>query len=195
MATFLPEWVNKNFATTGTEENLLIGFSKSGYGDLDLLFKHPSVFAAAAAFDFPADMATYNDLGTSSSGNYGTDANFQNNYRMTDTFIDARKAPFTTADRVLISEGPVFASEVANFDALLTSHGVLHTLLTQTQGPHTWSGGWLSNDVAGLYGLVQAMGSFGSSSSAAITSGSSLVGAETQQSVLTASLEPPSAHV
>ena len=109
MATILPAWVDSNFATSGTEKNLLIGFSKSGYGALDLLFKHPSVFDAVAAFDFPADMAAYNDFGSSSGGNYGTDANFQNNYRMTGTFIDAWKAPFTTEDRILISEGDVFA--------------------------------------------------------------------------------------
>ena len=153
MATLLPAWVDSNFATSGTEENLLIGFSKSGYGALDLLFKHPSVFDAVAAFDFPADMAAYDDFGSSSSGDYGTDANFQNNYRMTGTFIDTWKAPFTTEDHILISEGSVFATQVADFDALLTSHGVEHTLLTQTSDAHSWPGGWLSDAVAGLYGL------------------------------------------
>jgi hypothetical protein len=68
----LPAWVDSNFATSGTEDDLLIGFSKSGYGALDLLFKHPAVFDAAAAWDFPADMAAYDTYGASSSGNYGT---------------------------------------------------------------------------------------------------------------------------
>ena len=153
MATLLPAWVDSNFATSGTEENLLIGFSKSGYGALDLLFKHPSVFDAVAAWDFPADMAAYDDYGSSSSGNYGTDTNFQNNYRLTGTFIDTWKAPFTTEDRIWISGMMCLQTEVADFDALLTSHGVLHTLLTQTYDAHSWSGGWLSDAVAGLYGL------------------------------------------
>jgi hypothetical protein len=95
--------VDSNLAISGTEENLLIGFSKSGYGALDLLFKHPAVFDAAAAWDFPADMTAYNNYGA--DGNYGTDANFQNNYRLTDTFIDTWKAQFTTEDHILISEG------------------------------------------------------------------------------------------
>ena len=155
MATVLPAWVDSNFATSGTEENLLIGFSKSGYGGLDLAFKHPSVFDAVAAFDFPADMAAYDDFGSSSSGNYGTDTNFQDNYRMTNTFIDTWKTPFTTQDRILISEGEVFQTQVADFDALLTSDGVEHTLLTQTNDAHSWFGGWLSDDVAGLYSLVE----------------------------------------
>src|SRR6516162_7339365 len=100
-------------------------------------------------------MSAYDNYGSSSSGDYGTDANFQNNYRMTGTFIDAWKTPFATQDRILISEGDVFQSDVADFDALLSSHGVLHTLLTQTSDSHSWPGGWLSNAVAGLYGLEQ----------------------------------------
>jgi len=111
------------------------------------------LFDAAAAFDFPADMAAYDDFGLSSCRNYGTDANFQNNYRLTDTFIDAWKVPFTTAERIWISEGAAYQPQVANFSALLTSQGVFHTLSIQTNDAHTWSGGWLSDAVSGLFGL------------------------------------------
>ena len=65
VADILPQWVDSNFSTTGTEKNLLVGFSKSGYGALDLELKHPSVFSAVAAFDFPADMSSYDDYGSS----------------------------------------------------------------------------------------------------------------------------------
>jgi pimeloyl-ACP methyl ester carboxylesterase len=149
----LTTWVDSNFATTDDEKNLLIGFSKSGYGALDLLLKHPDVFDAAAAFDFPGDMSAYNEFGSSSANDYGTDANFQDNYRMDQAFLDMWKAPFTTQDRILISEGPVFATQVADFDTLLTSNGIGHTLLMQPSDAHTWYGGWLAADVAGLYGL------------------------------------------
>ena len=88
MADILPEWVDNNFSTTGSEKNLLVGFSKSGYGALDLEFKHPSVFSAVAAFDFPGDMSSYDDYGSSSAHDYGTQANFQDNYQMTASFID-----------------------------------------------------------------------------------------------------------
>ena len=69
------------------------------------------------------------------------------------------KAPFTNEDRILISEGPAFQSQVADFDALLTSQGVMHTLLNQTNDAHTWSGGWLSGAIAGLYGLEKNLNS------------------------------------
>ena len=150
MSTFLPAWVDSHFSTTGTEDDLLLGFSKSGYGALDLLLKHPSVFDAAAAWDFPADIAV------EGNGNYGTDANFQNNYRLTGSFIDTWKAPFTTQDRIWISGYSAFQSDVSDFDSLLTSHGVLHTLSPQTFDTHSWSGGWLPDAVAGLYGLVES---------------------------------------
>ena len=41
VADILPQWVDSHFSTTGNEKNLLIGFSKSGYGAVDLLLKHP----------------------------------------------------------------------------------------------------------------------------------------------------------
>src|ERR1700691_2627728 len=123
MSTILPEWADSNFATSGTEKNLLVGFSKSGYGALDLEFKHPSVFSAVAAFDFPADMTSFVA--------YGTEENFQDNYQLTAGFIDKWKGPFTTQDRILISEGPS-PTQVADFDSLLSSQGVMHTLLNQT---------------------------------------------------------------
>ena len=76
VADIFPQWVDSHFSTTGTEKNLLIGYSKSGYGALDLELKHPSVFSAVAAFDFPGDMSSYDDFGQDSAVIYGTEANF-----------------------------------------------------------------------------------------------------------------------
>jgi S-formylglutathione hydrolase FrmB len=157
VADILPQWVDSNFSTTGTEQNLLVGFSKSGYGALDLELKHPSVFSAVAAFDFPGDMTSYDDYGGSSANDYGTQANFQDNYEMNASFIDAHDASFTNQDRILISEGPAFQSQVADFDTLLTSQGVMHTTLDQTNDSHAWAGGWLPGAIAGLYGLEQKL--------------------------------------
>jgi hypothetical protein len=165
VSTFLPAWVDSEFATSGTQENLLLGFSKSGLGAVDLLLKHPSVFNDAAAWDFPADMTSYSDFYGADVA-YGTDANFQNNYRLTGSFLDTWKAPFTTEDRIWISGYGLFGNQMSDFDALLTSHGVLHTFAPQTYDAHTWSGGWVPDAVAGLYQLadngVQLVEAFGS---------------------------------
>ena len=156
VSSILPQWVDSHFSTTGDEQNLLIGFSKSGYGAVDLLLKHPTVFSAAAAYDFPADMPTYDGLGSSSADDYGTQANFQNNYELDQSFVDTYKAPFTTQDRLWISGGPLYAGQVADFNNLLTSQGVLDTYsTTETTDAHSWTGGWVSSAVTGLFGLAQ----------------------------------------
>jgi hypothetical protein len=150
-ATLLPKWVDSNLTTTGTEKNLLIGFSKSGYGAVVLQFKHPSIFRAVAAWDFVADLSSYDEYGSSSSNNYGTATNFRDNYQLTAAFIESWKAPFTTEDRIWVSGGPYLHNQVADFDTLLTSHAVLHSHSVKMYD-HTWSGGWLSDAVAGLFG-------------------------------------------
>ena len=156
VSSILPQWVDSHFSTTGKEENLLLGYSKSGYGAVDLLLKDPQVFDAAAAFDFPAGMTDYAAFGASSATDYGSQANFQANYELNQSFIDTYKAPFTTQDRLWMSEGPLYGSDVANFDTLLTSQGVMHTLSTsQTGDAHNWTSGWVSGAVAGLFGLAQ----------------------------------------
>jgi energy-coupling factor transporter ATP-binding protein EcfA2 len=160
VSTILPQWVDSHFSTTGDEKNLLIGFSKSGYGSVDLLFKHPTVFDAAAAFDFPADTTSYTSLGSSTADDYGTQANFQNNYELDQSFINAHQASFTTQDRLWISQGPLYGNDVADFNNLLTSQAVMHTLsTTETNDTHSWTGGWVSTAVAGLYGLEQKLNS------------------------------------
>ena len=112
---------------TGHEQNWLIGFSKSGIGAQDLLLKHPDLFATAASWDFPADMASYNQFGSSSADNYGTDANFQANYRLTPSFVEAHKTPFVANNRIWIGGYQAFQTDVTDYDSLLTSEGILHT--------------------------------------------------------------------
>ena len=47
-------------------------------------------------------MSAYDQFGSSSADSYGTDANFQANYRLTPAFVDAHKAPFLSNNRIWI---------------------------------------------------------------------------------------------
>jgi Putative esterase len=49
----LVPWVTANLSTTGTEQNWLVGLSKSGYVGMDLLLKHPDLFTSGAFWGFP----------------------------------------------------------------------------------------------------------------------------------------------
>ncbi len=148
--TLLQSWVVTNFSTSGTEQNWLIGFSKSGMGAQDLILKHPDLFQLAASWDFPADMSSYDQFGQSSVNAYGTDANFQTNYRLTPAFLDAHKEPFTAENRIWIGGYNSFQTDIADYDASLTSEGILHTTAPSQQMDHSWDGGWVPEALVAL---------------------------------------------
>ena len=150
MTQDLVPWIKHNLATTGREQIWLIGFSKSGLGAQDLILKHPDLFTLAASWDFPADMSSYNQIGGAQS-NYGTDANFQANYRLTASFLDAHKAPFVSDNRIWIGGYAVFRKDISNYSALLTSVGIAHTTGTPRPMAHRWNSGWIPIALAALH--------------------------------------------
>jgi len=161
MIDHLVPWVEANLSVTGQEEHWLIGFSKSGFGAVGLLLRHPTVFDAAAVWDFPADQPDAYDF--QMLQNYGTDANFQANYRLTSDFIAARKEPFQAARRLWLSDDfatyygvPTFRDEVLAFAGRLGANDVLFRLEGGDTRPHTWSSGWLAGAVAGLQDMRYA---------------------------------------
>jgi hypothetical protein len=143
MATELEPWVAQNLSTTGTEQRWLIGFSKSGIGGQDLILKHPNLFTLAASWDFPADMSSYNQFGADSAAGYGTDANFQSNYRLSSTFLNAYEAPFLGANRIWIGGYDLYQTDVSDYDTLLTAEGMAHSTETPTLMDHDWNSGWV----------------------------------------------------
>ena len=151
MTTELQPWVKANLSTTGTEQCWLIGFSKSGMGGQDLLLKHPDLFTLAASWDFPADMKSYREYGAGSAESYGTDANFQANYRLTADFLTAHKAPFVANNRIWIGGYHIFQTDISDYDALLTSLGIRHSTETPTRMTHRWDSGWVQIALAALY--------------------------------------------
>jgi hypothetical protein len=143
MTSELEPWVRANLGTTGTEQIWLLGFSKSGLGAQDLLLKYPDLFTLAASWDFPADMASYDAFGTSEEAEYGSDANYQANYRLTPAFLNAYKTPFTGSDRIWIGGYNKFETDVSDYNSLLASDGMAHTTQTPTLMAHRWDSGWV----------------------------------------------------
>jgi hypothetical protein len=143
MTQDLVPWVQQNLSTSGSEQNWLIGFSKSGIGGQDLILKHPDMFTLAASWDFPADMSAYDQYGSSSASSYGTDANFQANYRLTQAFLNAHKAPFQANNRIWIGGFSAFQTDDTDYDHLLTTLSIAHTTETPTAAAHAWDSGWV----------------------------------------------------
>jgi len=151
MAMDLQPWVKANLSTSGSEQHWLIGFSKSGIGGQTLILRHPDKFSLAASWDFPADMNAYDEYGTNSSDSYGTDANFQANYRLTAAFLAAHAAPFQANNRIWIGGYQLFQQDVADYDALLTAQGIQHTTESPTAMTHAWDSGWVPIALAALH--------------------------------------------
>ena len=149
MTDDLVPWVTQNLSTTGHEQNWLLGFSKSGIGGQDLILNHPDVFTLAATWDFPADMSYYGQF-NGSADQYGTDANFQTNYRLTPIFLEAHKLPFVTSNRIWIGGYQAFQTDMSDYDALLTSEGIPHTTEPPTVMAHRWDSGWVPIALAAL---------------------------------------------
>ena len=158
MTSELEPWVKANLATTGTEQNWLIGFSKSGIGAEDLLLKHPDLFTLAATWDFPAGMSDYDGTdpirGTTVGGDpqdgYGTSANFQANYRLSTAFLDAHKAPFVGSNRIWIGGYSAFQTDMTAYDSLLATEGIAHSTETPTSMAHRWDSGWVPLALAAI---------------------------------------------
>jgi hypothetical protein len=147
----LVPWIKQNLATTGNEQTWLIGFSKSGIGGQDLILKHPDLFTLAASWDFPADMATYDGLGSDPAANYGTNANYQANYRLTSAFVDAHKGPFLASNRIWIGGYALYQQDMTDYNAILNAKGIVHTTETPTPTSHRWDSGWMPMAMAALY--------------------------------------------
>jgi hypothetical protein len=146
----LVPWVARHLATTGHEQNWLVGFSRSGLGAQDLILRHPDLFALSASWDFPADMRSYDQYGPSSTHCYGTEQSFQANYRLTPAFVNAHKAPFIHRDRIWIGGYAAFQTDVSDYDALLTSHGIAHMTERPQATAHSWGSGWMPLALAAL---------------------------------------------
>ena len=151
MATELLPWVDQQLASTGREQNWLIGFSKSGYGGQDLLLKYPNLFTVAASWDFPADMSSYNQLGFGAAPVYGTEANFAANYQLTQAFVAAHRSPFLTQERIWIGGYSLFHQDVSDYAALLKSQGIAYTTGPSQYLAHRWDSGWVPAALAALY--------------------------------------------
>src|SRR5262249_7551877 len=111
--------------------------------------RHPDTFSVAASWDFPADMFSCGQF-TGACGVYGNDANFQGNYQLTQSFVDAHKTPFLAKNRLWIGGGPIFSQDASDYDALLTSEGIAHATAPPSSVAHRWDGGWVPGALAVL---------------------------------------------
>jgi hypothetical protein len=124
------------------KDRLLLGFSKSGYGAVNLLLRHPDVFGAACSWDAPLAFIEAN------FGNVGTSVNFGTRERMADYLpMKLAEAPAATfragGPRLTILGRKIWWNHQAIFHDLLTRLEVPHRYDDSLVFEHRWDSGWL----------------------------------------------------
>lgn len=141
------------------DARLLLGYSKSGWGALNLIFRHPDMFDAAAIWDAPLMMTSMPATYPGATPVLGADAYFQANYRL-DSHLDSYAADFQASNRLWLGVNPGgnnFDPETHAFSQLLSARGIIHTL-DEGSGTllHSWDGGWVPGAMSFLGAAVPA---------------------------------------
>ena len=146
LKTVLPFVETKYPVQTTAESRLLVGFSKSGWGAISLLFRHPDVFGRAAAWDTGIRVDTgpidESDRQQRIAREWGTKENFER-YRIS-SLIKSRGEHLGNEARLFYynvegTRGPGGAM----IHRLLVEYGVPHRYLYEPKREHRWDSGWL----------------------------------------------------
>ena len=137
------------FAPPGQmSQRWLIGFSKSAVGALSLIFRHPHVFSAAAAWDGPAQF-TDTSAFPGMLENFGTEENFDL-YEIPRLVAQSAEA-FRLQRRLWISgDQSAWTSHMVELHDQMLQAGALHTFAQNGPRGHSWDSGWLDGGVIAL---------------------------------------------
>ena len=139
ISTFLEEIDQLAKKPIPSAQRLLIGFSKSGWGAITLLLRHPQIFGRAAAWDAPFTLKAPDRWGTSEI--FGTQENF-NQYRL-EHILTKRRPRLGSDERLALSGYGSFKVDIDYAHQLFIRHNIPHRFANQTQAKHIWSTAWL----------------------------------------------------
>lgn len=127
---------------------LLLGFSKSGFGAVSLLLRHPDLFGRAAAWDAPLMLEHPGPFGSSEV--FPTPESFAP--CAIPPLFEKQAASLRTGSRLILMGYSGFREHMQQADALLTRLGIPHEYRDGPKRDHSWYSGWLPEAVALLMG-------------------------------------------
>ena len=127
---------------------MLLGFSKSGYGAVALLLRHPDLFARASAWDSPL---MREQLPPQRLPIYGTEENFRS-YQIV-RLLKQQAAKLKNAPRLQVLGHNLFREQSQQFHTLLEELKIPHTYQNQPFRTHSWNSGWLADAVSLLLSI------------------------------------------
>lgn len=132
-------------------KRLLVGFSKSGFGALNMLLRYPDMFTAAAAWDAPLMKQAPDQFGMGPI--FGTQANFDR-YRLDRQFRD-RARIFSRDNRIVLMGYDHFRDDMQRMHNLLEQLNIQHVWEDGPQRRHHWQSGWLGEAIEAVVELGQ----------------------------------------
>lgn len=139
---------------TADPRRLLLGFSKSGWGAMAMLLRHPDLFRAACAWDAPLMM--------DAPGRYNSGVVFPSRecfqgYGIPH-LLERNAAAFRPAARIALSGCSGFCNDMRQAHDLLGRLGVPHIYIDRTRPVHAWDGGWVEESVDLLVAMTEPAG-------------------------------------
>lgn len=143
MVRTLVPFIDANFPTAaGPEGRWLLGFSKSGWGAVTLLFRHPEIFGYAAAWDAPFLL----DASGDDWGPMGLEKIFGTREQMLKflpTALTLQAGPHPeTRPRLVAGPGKFWKAQGNGFGRHLRKHHIPHVFRADLLLPHRWDSGW-----------------------------------------------------
>ncbi|MEQ8786446.1 MAG: alpha/beta hydrolase-fold protein, partial [Pirellulaceae bacterium] len=143
--TVVVPFIEQQYSTSGlVEDRLLLGFSKSGYGAVSMLLRHPDFFGRAAVWDAPLAMSDPAS-GWDFLGVLGSRDNFHANFQITNQIATLGHNLQGQAPRIfLLGYSYDFTrQDHATVDALMTQYSVPHVYFPGVYRQHVWASGWI----------------------------------------------------
>ena len=127
---------------TDPKQRKLIGFSKSGWGALTMIMRHPQVFQAAAIWDAPlminGKAKDWGPMGLKKV--YGKpEAMLPNIPR---ALIETHAKPLLKEQRLVLGLGNFWRKHMQPFHELLKAQKIPHVFRTDLTQKHRWDTGW-----------------------------------------------------
>jgi len=130
-------------ARAEAQGRLLLGFSKSGWGAMSLLLRHPDLFGKAAAWDAPLMLDKPDRYGTEPI--FGTQKQFEE-YQVT-RLLEKQAAQFRSGDRIFLLGYGNFRVQMQQAHDYMARLKISHIYVDGPKRSHDWNSGWVPEAV------------------------------------------------
>lgn len=132
----------KNYRSRYIDKNLkvyLLGFSKSGFGSMNLILKYPELINGVIIWDAP--LSTKWNVKWGMEDSFGTESNFMNHYYlMRENGIDYK----VLKNKLLIIGGfDLFENQTIDFLKILDENGIKYIYDNTIKFKHEWNKDWI----------------------------------------------------